>query len=337
MRVLVTGGAGYIGAIVAGQLIERGEEVVVFDNLQTGHRQAVHPDSVFIQGDLADSRQVEQLFEQFPFDAVMHFAANTLSCESMGQPLRYIGDNVSNAINLLRSATEHGIRRFILSSTANLFDHPRKLPISEDEWIMPGSPYGESKYLMERMLYWTDRVFGMRYASLRYFNPAGALPNGERGEDHNPESHLIPRVLRVAMGQQDSVEVFGTDYPTPDGTCVRDYIHVLDLAEAHLLALHALEERSHLYNLGNGRGFSVREVIQAATQVTGQPIPFVAGPRRPGDPAVLIADSTRARRDLGWQPKYPNLRDMIETAWNWHRTHPNGYDQPLHPLYRPPM
>ncbi|MGI5836771.1 MAG: UDP-glucose 4-epimerase GalE [Chloroflexota bacterium] len=325
MKVLVTGGAGYIGSIVTDQLVRRGDEVVVLDNLQTGHREAVHPDALFVLGDLAYAAGLERLFSQHSFDAVMHFASNTLVGESMEQPFLYLGDNVTNAANLLRFASNYGVRRFVLSSTANLFDRPESIPISEDERIIPGSPYGESKYLIERMLPWLDRVLGLRYACLRYFNAAGALPNGMRGEDHTPEHHLIPRVLQVALGQRRSVEIYGVDYPTPDGTCVRDYVHVVDLAQAHILALDALDGGSRVYNLGNGRGFSVRQVVEMARDVTGHSIPTVEGPRRPGDPAVLIADSTRIRRELGWKPRHSDLRDIIKTAWDWHREHPSGY------------
>lgn len=325
MKILVTGGAGYIGSIVTHQLIQQGEEVTVFDNLQKGHREAVPSGARFVQGNLADAATVDRLFAEGSFGAVMHFASNTLVGESMEQPFLYLGDNVTNAVNLLRAAARHRVGNFVLSSTANLFDQPERVPISEVERIVPGSPYGESKHIIERMLYWADRVMGMRYASLRYFNAAGALPSGQRGEDHRPENHLIPIVLQVALGQRDQVQIFGTDYPTPDGTCVRDYIHVLDLAEAHILALQALDEGSRTYNLGNGAGFSVREVIDTARQVTGRPIPVTEGPRRPGDPAVLIADSTSIRRELGWTPKYRSLGAIVETAWAWHSTHPDGY------------
>jgi len=303
MRLLVTGGAGYIGSIVTGELIEQGDDVVVLDNLQFGHREALHPDAHFIEGDLSNPEAVERLFDAHNFDAIMHFASNTLPGESMEQPFLYLGDNVTNVLNLLKSATRHGVKRFVLSSTANLFDKPEKMPISEDERIMPGSPYGESKYLIERILHWTERIYGMRYACLRYFNASGAMADGQRGEDHTPEYHLIPIVLQVALGQRDHVQIFGTDYPTPDGTCVRDYIHVLDLAQAHILALRALDERSCVYNLGNGNGFSVKQVLQTAREITGHLIPAVAGPRRPGDPAVLIASSDRIRRELRWTPR----------------------------------
>lgn len=326
MNVLVTGGAGYIGSIVVEELIREGETVVVFDNLSQGHRAAVHPDAAFVEGDLADRAAVRALFERYEIDAVMHFASNTLVGESMQQPFKYLGDNVVNGLNLLEEAVAHGVRRFILSSTANLFDSPQRIPIDEEEQIVPGSPYGESKHILERILHWMDRIFGLRYAALRYFNAAGASPTGERGEDHDPETHLIPRVLQVALGQRDRIVIFGDDYPTRDGTCVRDYIHVTDLAQAHILALRALDRGSCTYNLGNGHGFTVKEVIETCREVTGHPIPAEVGPRRPGDPAVLVASSERIRRELGWQPRYPDLRTIVEHAWEWHRNHPNGYE-----------
>jgi len=325
MNILVTGGAGYIGSIVTAELVESGEQVVVFDNLSMGHRQAVHPGATFVQGDLADRAALDGVFATHHIDAVMHFASYTLVGESMEQPFKYIGDNVTNGLNLLQAAVQAGVRRFILSSTANLFDQPERMPIDEEERIIPGSPYGESKFILERMLYWMDRIYGMRYAALRYFNAAGAAPDGSRGEDHTPELHLIPRVLKVALGQREGIVIFGDDYPTRDGTCVRDYIHVVDLAQAHILALHALDQGSRTYNLGNGQGFTVKEVIETARQVTGHPIPAEVGPRRPGDPATLIASSEKIRRELGWEPRYPELRTIVETAWNWHRTHPHGY------------
>ncbi len=323
MRILVTGGAGYIGSIVTEALIEAGEEVVVFDNLSQGHRAAVHPQAHFVEGDLKDAAAVDALFDEFEPEAVMHFASNTLVGESMAQPFLYIGDNVTNGLNLIRSAVEHGVRRFILSSTANLFDRPERIPIDEKERIVPGSPYGESKFILERILHWMDRIYGLRYAALRYFNAAGATK--ERGEDHHPETHLIPVVLQVALGQRESIAIFGDDYPTRDGTPVRDYIHVSDLAQAHILALHALDRGSRTYNLGSGQGFSVKEVIETAREVTGHPIPAKVVARRPGDPAVLIAGSETIRRELGWQPRFPDLRTIIQTAWDWHRTHPHGY------------
>lgn len=328
MKILVTGGAGYIGSIVVEQLVQAGESVVVFDNLSVGHRAAVHPQAAFVQGDLSDARAVRALFAEHRPEAVMHFASKTLVGESMEQPFLYLGENVICGSNLIQAAAESGVKRFILSSTANLFDQPERIPISETERIVPGSPYGESKFILERMLYWMDRLYGMHYACLRYFNAAGA--SVERGEDHDPEFHLIPIVLGVALGKRQKVTIFGDDYPTRDGTCIRDYIHVLDLAQAHILALAALENGSRTYNLGNGQGFTIWEVIQAAREITGHPIPAETGPRRPGDPAVLIASSETIRKALGWTPQYPELHKIIETAWAWHKSHPNGYGDADH-------
>jgi UDP-glucose 4-epimerase len=323
MNILLTGGAGYIGSVVSEQLIARGEQVIVFDNLFQGHRPAIHPQAKFIQGDLSDRPALKQVFHENAIDAVMHFASYTLVGESMEKPFKYIGDNVTNGLNLLQEAIAQGVRRFILSSTANLFDQPARIPIGEEEQIIPGSPYGESKYLLERILAWLDRTAGLKYAALRYFNAAGA--SQRFGEDHDPETHLIPLVLRVALGKMPQIQVFGGDYPTPDGTCVRDYIHVIDLAQAHILALQALDRGSRLYNLGNGQGFSVKEVIETSQRVTGRSIPYVVRDRRPGDPATLIASSERIRQELGWQPGYPQLEAIIDSAWQWHLRHPNGY------------
>lgn len=325
MKVLVTGGAGYIGSITAAELLSAGHEVVVFDNLYQGHAAAVPPEAAFVRGDLADRAALAALFrEQGPIDGILHFASYTLVGESMQQPLKYLRDNVVNAANLLEAAVENGTERFILSSTANLFDDPERMPIDESERIVPGSPYGESKQTIERMLHWLHRVHGLRYACLRYFNACGDTP--ERGEDHDPETHLIPLVLQVALGQRERITVFGDDYPTRDGTCVRDYIHVVDLASAHILALEALDELgARAYNLGNGEGFTVLEVIEEARRVTGHPIPHVVGPRRAGDPATLIASSDAIRRELGWQPRYPGLSEILASAWAWHRSHPEGY------------
>ncbi|HRT31667.1 MAG TPA: UDP-glucose 4-epimerase GalE [Anaerolineae bacterium] len=325
MKVLVTGGAGYIGSVVAEQLLAAGEDVVVFDNLSQGHRAAIPPEAIFVQGDLADFDAVEALFKAQRPEAVMHFASNTLVGESMALPFKYLGDNVTNGLNLLQNAVTYGAQRFILSSTANLFDDPQRIPIAETERIVPGSPYGESKHILERLLYWLDRVYGLRYATLRYFNAAGAT--AQRGEDHHPETHLIPLTLQVALGQRESIKVFGDDYPTPDGTCIRDYIHVSDLAQAHILALYALDKGSRRYNLGNGLGFSVMEVIQACRDVTGHPIPAEIVGRRAGDPAVLIAASDVLRAELGWEPRYPDIHQIVETAWAWHKTHPHGYEE----------
>jgi len=325
MSILVTGGAGYIGSIVTEELIKRDEDVVVFDDLSLGHRAAVHPEAQFVKGCLADRRAVKALFEDHNVDAVMHFASHTLVGESMEHPFMYLGDNVTNGLILLHEAVEHGVRRLILSSTANLFDEPERIPIDEGEKIVPGSPYGESKHVLERVLHWLDRIYGFRYAALRYFNAAGASLCGERGEDHDPETHLIPITLQVALGQRDKIVIYGDDYPTRDGTCVRDYIHVVDLAQAHILALQALDQGSRTYNLGNGRGFSVKEVIETCREVTGHPIPAEVGARRPGDPPTLIAASDRIREELRWEPQYPDLETIVAHAWEWHRTHPRGY------------
>ncbi len=325
MKILVTGGAGYIGSIVVEELVNQGDQVVVFDNLLFGHREAVHPAAEFVQGDLADRSAVKGLFDAHSFDGIMHFASHTLVGQSMEQPFLYVGDNVRNGLNLLEEAVAHGVNRFILSSTANLFDEPERMPIDEKERIVPGSPYGESKNIIERILHWLDRTQGMRYAALRYFNAAGASPTGERGEDHDPETHLIPRVLQVALGRREKIVIFGDDYPTRDGTCVRDYIHVVDLSQAHILALRALDEGSRTYNLGNGQGYTVREVVDTCQRIAGLPIPSEIGPRRPGDPATLVASSDKIKRELGWEPQYPQLQTIIEHAWRWHRSHPDGY------------
>jgi UDP-glucose 4-epimerase len=325
MNILVTGGAGYIGSHVVEELCNAGENVVVFDNLSTGHRAAVDPRAEFVGGDLNDAGAVKQVFDAHAFDGVMHFASYTLVGESMQQPFLYLGDNVTNALNLLRALIDHDVKRFILSSTANLFDDPARMPIDEQERIVPGSPYGESKFIIERLLHWLDRIYGLRFAALRYFNAAGASPTAQRGEDHALETHLIPLVLQTALGLREKIVVFGDDYPTRDGSCIRDYIHVNDLAQAHILALKALDKGSRTYNLGNGAGYSVKEVIEAARTITGLPIQAEVGPRRPGDPATLIAGSETIKRELGWQPRFASLESIIGTAWAWHRSHPKGY------------
>lgn len=325
MKVLVTGGAGYIGSHVTQLLIERGYEVVVFDSLIAGHRGAIHPKATFIQGDLLDLNDITPVFAAHQFDGVMHFASHIMVGESMQEPFKYFRDNVLSTTNLLDATVESGTRRFILSSTAALFDQPTRIPIPEDERIVPGSVYGETKAIAERMLYWLDRTKGLKYCALRYFNACGAHPDGLIGEDHSPETHLIPVLLQVALGQREHVQVYGNDYDTPDGTPIRDYIHVMDLALAHVLALEALADgRSRVYNLGNGEGYSVLQVLETAREVTGHAIPAVFAPRRAGDVPTLIADSTTISRELGWEPMY-DLRRIIESAWKWHQTHPNGY------------
>ncbi|MDD9955698.1 MAG: UDP-glucose 4-epimerase GalE [Anaerolineaceae bacterium] len=328
MKLLVTGGAGYIGSHVTDLLVARGDEVVVCDNLVNGHRQAVHPAARFVHGDLLQADTLRRLFDGQRYDGILHFAAYTLVNESMERPWRYLRDNVLAGGNLLQAAAEQGIPRFILSSTANLYEAPQRLPIGEDEPVRPGSPYGEGKHMIERMLGWMNRLRGMAGCSLRYFNAAGAHPDGHIGEDHRPETHLIPLVLQVALGQREAITVFGADYPTPDGSCIRDYIHVMDLAAAHILALDALEEGElRACNLGSGHGHSVLEVLECARQVTGHAIPTRIGPRRAGDPAVLVADSDALGRWLGWAPQHRALQPIIASAWNWHRRHPQGYPE----------
>lgn len=268
---------------------------------------------------------IARLFAEHPhFDGILHFASHTLVGESMHKPLIYLRDNLVCAANLLEQAVQHGVTRFVLSSTANLFENPERIPIDEAVTVRPGSPYGESKFFVERLLHWFAQIYGLNYMCLRYFNAAGDTPT--RGEDHDPETHLIPLILQVPLGQRDHVTIFGDDYPTRDGTCIRDFIHVLDLAQAHILALENMDRVGNRhYNLGNGEGFTVQEVIASARQITGHPIPAVVGPRRAGDPAVLVASSQRIREELGWQPRYPDIATIMASAWEWHRTHPHGY------------
>ena len=332
MKILVTGGAGYIGGTVAGLLAELGHEAVVFDNLSHGKRDLLPTGVEFVEGELANRGALEDIFiaatkQSRPFDGVLHFAALIEAGESMTRPEVYFRNNTASTLSLLEAILAHGPRRLVFSSTAAVYGEPESLPIREDARLRPTNAYGESKLLVEYMLGWLNRIHGLRYASLRYFNVAGAHEGPEgvtRGEAHEPESHLIPLVLDVALGRRASIKVFGDDYPTPDGTCIRDYIHVSDLADAHLLALDALETASGsngrlIFNLGNGQGFSVREVIESARRVTGHPIPAKVHPRRPGDPAVLIASSEKAIRELGWKPKYTQLDEIVRTAWIWHR------------------
>lgn len=326
--ILVTGGAGYIGSHMVTLLIEQGYDVVVFDNLFKGHRKAVPPEATLIIGDLMQPEQINAVFDQYPIEGVFHFASHIMVPESMTKPWLYLRDNVVAAANLLEATVAHGVNRFILSSTAALFDQPSRIPIPADEAVVPGSPYGESKAMIERQLHWMDQIYGLKYCCLRYFNAAGAHPSGRIGEDHSPETHLIPIVLQTALGQREKIVLYGDDYDTPDGTCIRDYIHVMDLASAHVLAFEALANGpSRKYNLGTGRGYSNREVVEVSRRVTGCPIPSEIGPRRPGDLPMLVADSQQIQQELGWKPQYPELEQIVETAWNWHRTHPHGYGE----------
>ena len=332
MKILVTGGAGYIGGTVAGLLANNGHQAVIFDNLSHGHRDLLPAGVEFIQGELADRPALESIFSSAkqqgkPFDGVLHFAALIEAGESMLHPEQFFRNNTASTLSLLEAILAHGPRRLVFSSTAAVYGEPETVPIKEDAQLLPTNAYGASKLLVEQMLGWFHRIHGLRYASLRYFNVAGAPegPDGiTRGEAHQPESHIIPLVLDVALGRRKSIKIFGDDYPTPDGTCVRDYIHVSDLADAHLLALKALEtpaasKAGLIFNLGNGHGFSVREVIESARRVTGHPIPAETQPRRPGDPAVLVASSEKAISELGWKPRYTQLDDIVRTAWIWHQ------------------
>ncbi|HEY1649351.1 MAG TPA: UDP-glucose 4-epimerase GalE [Terracidiphilus sp.] len=330
MKILVTGGAGYIGGTVAGLLAEGGHEPVIFDNLSHGRRDLLPPGIPFIHGELGDRATLLEIFtsaihQERPFDGVLHFAALIEAGESMVRPEIFFRNNTASTLALLEAMLHCGPRRLVFSSTAAVYGEPESVPIQEDARLLPTNAYGESKLLVERMLAWFNRIHGLRYASLRYFNVAGA-PEGPagvtRGEAHDPETHLIPLVLDVALGRRSSIRIYGEDYPTPDGTCIRDYLHVSDLADAHLLALQALGEESQsplIFNLGNGQGFSVREVIESARRVTGHPVPAEIHPRRPGDPAVLVASSAKAIRELGWKPRYTELDEIIRTAWVWHR------------------
>lgn len=318
MRLLVTGGAGYIGGTVAELLLDKGHKVTVYDNLCHGHRSMVSARAEFIEGNLADRAKLEQVFSSSTFDGVMHFAALIEAGESMRLPELYFRNNSAATLTLLEAMMAKGVNRLVFSSTAAVYGEPESTPIREDAPLQPTNAYGESKLLVEHMLTWLNRIHGFRYASLRYFNVAGAIEG--RGEAHEPESHLIPLILDVALGRRKSIKVFGQDYPTPDGTCIRDYIHVQDLAEAHLLAFEALAEHDRLiYNIGNGQGFTIRQVIESARRVTGHPIPVEEVDRRPGDPAVLIASAERIERELNWKRQFDNLDDIVTTAWKWHQ------------------
>lgn len=324
-RFLVTGGAGYVGSHLVALLAAQGAEVVVFDSLRQGHRAAVPAGARLVVADLADAGALDATLADGPYDAVFHFAALSLVGESMAQPMRYLLDNAALGMRLIDACIRHGVPRFILSSTANLFGLPDSVPIAEDARIAPASPYGESKLMIERALFWADQLHGLRSACLRYFNAAGADPAGSLGEDHEPETHLIPLVIDAALGRRPPITVFGTDYPTLDGTCIRDYVHVTDLGHAHLCALRQLDRRSVTYNLGNGQGHSVREVIASVERVLGRPVPAVFGDRRAGDPPVLVASSERIRHEAGWAPQFADLDGIVGSAARWRVAHPSGY------------
>jgi UDP-glucose 4-epimerase len=324
-RYLVTGGAGFVGSHIVAALLERGDDCVVLDNLRTGHAAAVLPSARLVRGDLANAADIDAALAQGPWDAVFHFASLSLVGDSMREPMQYLAENGGNGIRLIDACIRHGVRRFVLSSTAALFGLPDRIPIDETAHVEPGSPYGESKWMLERALLWADRIHGLRSAILRYFNAAGADPQGRLGEDHRPETHLIPLVIDAALGRRPDIAVFGTDYATPDGTCVRDYIHVTDLADAHLRALARLEEGSVTYNLGSSHGHSVLEVIRSVERVSGRKVPVRFADRRPGDPPVLVAASGLIARETGWSPRFAELDDIVKTALAWREKHPDGY------------
>lgn len=328
MNVLVCGGAGYIGSHTVYELIEQGHSVVVFDSLIKGHKAAVHKDAKLYIGDLRDEKAIDKVFNENKIDAVIDFAAFSLVGESCSEPLTYFDNNVYGTLRLLEAMNRAGVKRIVFSSTAATYGEPKNIPIVESDPTEPINPYGETKLTVEKMLKWSDKAYGLKYVVLRYFNAAGAHISGEIGEDHSPESHLLPIILQAAAGVRDHISIFGDDYPTEDGTCVRDYIHVTDLADAHIKALEKLnrDNTSATYNLGNGKGFSVKEVIECAKKVTGKDFKVLTEERRAGDPPTLIASSQKAMDELKWQPRFNTLPQIIETAWKWHSTHPNGYN-----------
>lgn len=328
MATLVLGGAGYIGSHTVDRLIEKGEKTIVVDSLVTGHRQAVNKDAKFYQGDIADKDFMRQVFKKnSDIDAVIHFAAYSLVAESMKKPLKYFDNNTAGMVKLLEVMNEFSIDKIVFSSTAATYGIPEEVPIKETTPQNPINPYGESKLMMEKIMRWADKAYGIKFVPLRYFNVAGAKPDGSIGEDHMPETHLLPIVLQVAMGKRDKLQIFGDDYNTPDGTNIRDYVHPLDLADAHILAVDYLKagNPSTAFNLGSSTGFSNREILEAARKVTNKEIPAEIAPRRGGDPDVLVASSTKAREVLGWKPQFDDISKIIETAWKWHTLHPEGY------------
>lgn len=328
MTILVLGGAGYIGSHTVYELIDNGEDVVIIDNLLTGHKEAIHPKARFYKGDIRDREFLDDVFKKEKIDAVIHFAACSLVGESMEKPLKYYDNNLCGTKILLDSMVANGIDKIVFSSTAATYGEPEKVPILETDRTEPTNTYGETKLSMEKMFKWVGKAHGLRYVSLRYFNACGAHISGQIGEDHNPEYHLIPLILQVPNGKREYISIFGDDYDTKDGTCVRDYIHVTDLAQAHILAVKYLQSgnESNIFNLGNGVGFTVKEVIDTARKVTSHPIPAKITPRRAGDPAQLIASSEKAKEILGWTPEHNSLEEIISTAWNWHKNHPNGFN-----------
>lgn len=328
MSILVVGGAGYIGSHMVKRLIEQGQEVVVVDNLSTGHRKAVDEKARFYEGDIRNHVFLKGVFDRENIDTVVHFAAFSIVPESMEKPLKYFDNNTAGMVALLEEMRDHDVKRIIFSSTAATYGVPEKSPIAENDRQAPINPYGESKLMMEKIIRWADQAYGIKFVALRYFNVAGAYPDGSIGEDHGPETHLTPIILQVAAGQRDQLKIFGDDYNTPDGTNVRDYVHVLDLVDAHILAINYLKagNDSDVFNLGSSTGFSVKQMVEAAREVTGEPIPAEITERRPGDPDSLIAASQKARDVLKWQPQYDDVKEIIQTAWNWKQQHPRGYE-----------
>lgn len=329
MSILVLGGAGYIGSHAVDQLINKGYEVIVVDNLLTGHKAAVHPDARFYEGDIRDKTFLKSVFEKETIEGVLHFAASSLVGESVEKPLKYFNNNVYGMQVLLEVMHEFDVKNIVFSSTAATYGEPKEFPITESTPTNPKNPYGESKLMMEKMMKWCDNAYGMRYVALRYFNVAGAKSDASIGEDHTPETHLVPIILQVALGQREALAIYGDDYDTPDGTCIRDYVQVEDLIAAHILALEYLKagNESNFFNLGSNQGYSVQEMLEAAREVTGKEIPAKIAPRRAGDPSRLVASSAKAQAILGWQPKFTDVKEIIKTAWDWHVSHPNGYEE----------